>query len=237
LASKKENKFIRKQLKTVQKSLENQIKKAVPEFAEAESAFRQASVPINQMQIGRELYESLVPPLAQGTSLERITPSSFARAASNLDELARQSTGAPRGVRAASMMTPEQMQTIEATRQAIARREQAAALGMARGSPTAQNLATENILRRTLGPIGFPETMMEQKIIPFLSGPAAVYGKGLQALGVEKRVQEELARQMVSPSAAAEAAQKIRALGQPTRGLLDYIAPALPSIGLGMYNP
>lgn len=237
LASKKENKFIRKQLRTVQKSLENQIKKAVPEFGQAEAAFRQASVPINQMQIGEKLYKSLVPSLAQGTDLNQITAREFAKAASNLDEIARQATGAPRGSRASSVMTPEQMQTIEATRQALARREQARMLGAPTGSPTAQNLATENILRRTLGPVGFPQTMTEQTILPSLAGPAAMFGKGLQALGVERRVQEELAKQMMSPAAAAAAAQRIPALGQPTRGLLDYITPALPSIGLGMYNP
>jgi hypothetical protein len=136
-------------------------------------------------------------------------------------------------------MTPAQMNTIEATRQALARREQARILGAAPGSPTAQNLATENILRRTLGPIGFPQTMLDQNILPSLQGAATVYGKGLQALGLEKRVQEELTRQMADPARALAAYNQIAPAqgGRAYEGLLDYITPAFTSGALGAYNP
>jgi len=238
LAATQENKYIRRELKTVQKSLERQIAKTVPEFGQAEKVFKQASVPINQMQIGQQLYESLVPPLAQGTELQRLTPAAFARAAGSLDELARSATKGPRGIRAANVMTPEQMSTIEATRQALARREQARILGAAPGSPTAQNLATENILRRTLGPLGFPQTALEQNILPSLQGAATVYGRGLQALGLERRVQEELTRQMTDPARALAAYNQIAPQGSPVyQGLLDYITPAFTSGALGAYNP
>jgi hypothetical protein len=239
LAATQENKYIRRELRTVQKSLEKQIAKAVPEFGQAEKVFAQASAPVNQMQIGQQLYESLVPPLAQGTELQRLTPAAFARAAGNMDELARSATKGPRGIRAVNVMTPEQMNTIEATRQALARREQARILGAAPGSPTAQNLATENILRRTLGPIGFPQTMLDQNILPSLQGAATVYGKGLQALGLEKRVQEELTRQMTDPARALAAYNQIAPAqgGRTYEGLLDYITPAFTSGALGAYNP
>ena len=239
LAATQENKYIRRELRTVQKSLEKQIAKAVPEFGQAEKVFKQASAPVNQMQIGQQLYENLVPPLAQGTELQRLTPAAFARAAGNIDELARSVTKGPRGIRAANVMTPAQMNTIEATRQALARREQARILGAAPGSPTAQNLATENILRRTIGPIGFPQTMLDQNILPSLQGAATVYGKGLQALGLEKRVQEELTRQMTDPARALAAYNQIAPAqgGRTYEGLLDYITPAFTSGALGAYNP
>ena len=239
LAATQENKYISRELRTVQKSLEKQIAKAVPEFGQAEKVFAQASAPVNQMQIGQQLYESLVPPLAQGTQLQRLTPDAFARTVGNLDEIARAARKGPRGIRAANVMTPEQMNTIEATRQALARREQARILGAPRGSPTAQNLATENILRRTLGPIGFPQTMLDQNILPSLQGAATVYGKGLQALGLEKRVQEELTRQMADPARALAAYNQIAPAqgGRAYEGLLDYITPAFTSGALGAYNP
>jgi hypothetical protein len=237
LAATQENKYIRRELGTVQKSLERQIAKAVPEFGQAEKVFAQASTPVNQMQIGQQLYESLVPPLAQGTELQRLTPAAFARTVGNLDEIARAARKGPRGIRAANVMTPEQMNTIEATRQALARREQARILGAAPGSPTAQNLATENILRRTLGPIGFPQTMLDQNILPSLQGAATVYGKGLQALGLEKRVQEELTRQMTDPARALAAYNQIAPAQGGRVGLLDYITPAFTSGALGAYNP
>jgi len=237
LAATQENKYIRRELGTVQKSLERQIAKAVPEFGQAEKVFAQASTPVNQMQIGQQLYESLVPPLAQGTELQRLTPAAFARTVGNLDEIARAARKGPRGIRAANVMTPAQMNTIEATRQALARREQARILGAAPGSPTAQNLATENILRRTLGPIGFPQTAVEQNILPSLQGAATVYGKGLQALGLEKRVQEELTRQMTDPARALAAYNQIAPAQGGRVGLLDYITPAFTSGALGAYNP
>lgn len=77
------------------------------------NAYQQKSIPINRMQIGRELLDSGSAGIREGgTGLPRLTPGTFARA-SDLDTIAQRATGFNKA-RAADILTPDDIKSIGA---------------------------------------------------------------------------------------------------------------------------
>lgn len=180
-------------------ALLNWIEQRIPEYAEGRMAFAAGSRPINQMEIGQRLYDSLAPALtdAESVTLARSTPQQFARALRNGDATAVSATEFP----AATMegvMEPGQMQTINAVRDYFARRAAAGELSAARGSDTAQNLAGLNVLRSIAGPLGLPEGFLASTLSQTLARPLS-----LIAAPAEAAVQRRLAEVLLNPQTAS----------------------------------
>lgn len=92
------NETIVRQLSIIKKALEQDIGRAVPEFREANTLFRELSQPINRAQIAQELEKKLTAPLSgSDDSVLAQRAGSFANALSDEQRLIAQSTGFKRG--------------------------------------------------------------------------------------------------------------------------------------------
>lgn len=142
-------------------SLNGWITKNVPELKAADAAFADLSKPINQMQVGQQLSNKLIPALADFGAVPRLNANAYAGAVRNGDQLAANATGW-KGSTLANTLSPEQMTTINQVGEQLARRATATDLGRAPGSNTAQNLVSQNVMRQFLGPLGLPQSMAER---------------------------------------------------------------------------
>jgi len=118
---------------------------AIPEYGQARKTFQDMSKPINQMQVGQELLGKMQGPLADHGALASETGAMYARALNDASgNLVKNSTG---GIRQTleSVMSPDQMMTLNNVAQDLARKSNAQNLGRGPGSNTFQNFAMDNI--------------------------------------------------------------------------------------------
>lgn len=187
----------------------------LPEYGVARKEFERLSKPINQMQIGRALLDKLRPALAEFGANSRETASTFGRAVKDADAVAAKATGFARA-KAADVLEPSQMQTIENVAKDLARKANADDMARANGSNTARNLATQNILRQIFGPVGLPEAWSEAALLQTVMKPLNLVYSGVG----EPRIGEALARGLLQPE---EAARLMTVRGAtPRLGLLNY---------------
>lgn len=135
--------------------------KNLPGLRDADQTYAAASNYINQMDIGRALSNKLKPALTDFGNNTRLNANSYAGALRNGDQLAANATGMNNAT-LGSVLSPDQMTTINQIGQQLARRANADELGRAVGSNTGQNLLSQNVLRQMLGPLGLPESMAER---------------------------------------------------------------------------
>lgn len=135
-----------------------------PDFSPAYSAARQnyatASRPINQMEVGQQLLNTLQPALGQFGADTRVNAASYAKALRDADTTAAKATGFP-GARLSNIMEPQQISILNDIGKELGNTARAQELGMAKGSPTAQNLISQDIMRQALGPFGLPQSWAE----------------------------------------------------------------------------
>lgn len=197
LLANPENKFAAKQLLIVKRSLEHQLKKVAPEFAQAERAFAQGSRPINQMDVGRGLLEKLSPALDDFAETGGLRGAMYAGALRNGERFVESATGRARPI--ASILDPAQMETVEGVGRALAGRTSAQNLARPAGTNTIQNLAGQDLLRQIAGPTGMPKGFVEAAVMPTLMRPANFL---LQAQ--EPKILELLSKSITDPNLAAK---------------------------------
>lgn len=198
LLGKQENAFVKRELTTIKKSLTNQLAKAAPEFKQAERTFAQMSQPINQMQVGGLLSNKLSPALddfAQGGGLNA---NAFAGALRDTKQLVKSATGL-KNKDIGDVLTPEQMATINNVGTTLARRSNANNLARPTGTNTAQNLASDNLMRQIAGPLGLPGSFMEAKVWPTVLRP---FNAALR--GQEPAINQKMAEAIINPQLAAQ---------------------------------
>lgn len=198
LLGKQENAFVKRELTTIKKSLTNQLSKAAPEFKQAERTFAQMSQPINQMQVGGLLSNKLSPALddfAQGGGLNA---NAFASALRDTKQLVKNATGL-KNKDISDVLTPEQLATINNVGTTLARRSNANNLARPTGTNTAQNLASENLMRQISGPLGLPNSFMDAKVWPTVLRP---FNAALR--GQEPAINQKMAEAVTNPQLAAQ---------------------------------
>ncbi len=209
------------------------LEKQIPEYATARQTYAQMSQPINQMQIGQALRDKLVPALndfgGAGSTANGLRPANFAQAMRDGDALAARVLD--RGsARMADVMSPQQMATLNKVGETVARKSASENLGRAIGSNTGQNLASQNVLRQFLGPLGLPESTIqraaESTLLQTVLRPVQFVGK----LG-EERALKRLAQAALDPKVAEE----LLRIGVPPQqlGILRYQALAAPAAASG----
>ena len=192
-----ENAFVKGQLTTIKKSLVNQISKAAPEYRMAERAFAQGSQPINQMQVGGLLGKKLSPALDDFYQGGGLNANSYASALRDSKNLVKQATGLKnKGL--ADVLTTDQMATVNNVGETLAKRANANNLARPSGTNTAQNLASENLMRQISGPLGIPSSFMEARVWPTLLRP---FNAALR--GQDPAINQKMAQAMVDPQLAA----------------------------------
>lgn len=185
--------------------LQGWITRNVPQLRAADQAFAAGSVPINRMQIGQELSNRLQPALSDFGNNTRLNANSYATAVRNGDQLAANATGNARATLAGTL-SPEQNTTIRQVGEQLGRRANADELGRAVGSNTGQNLASQNVLRQFLGPLGLPQGMGERAAQSTL-GQSILRPLQWAAQTGEPRILQQLANASLNPQDAARLLQ------------------------------
>lgn len=185
--------------KTNRNKLVNWIERVNPDQAKADRAFSRLSRPIDQMKVGDYILSKYASELSQASGVGE-TPTAFMQAVKGApDVTAERATGFKKSLE--QILNPKQMKAIEGVAQDLVRKNRAERLGLAAGSPTAQNLSSQNLLRRTLGPIGFPEGFAEETLMPTLMAPARAAQFAYNAMA-EPQLQGLLGQAMLDPDLA-----------------------------------
>lgn len=223
-------------LRATQQKLLNVMEKLSPTYGEARATYAEMSKPINQLDVGQELYNRLFSATSD-LGAERMTPNAFANALRNADATAARATGFP-SAKMADVMSPEQMQVINNVAKEIGSRARADDLLRSVGSNTMQNMTSQNALRAALGPTGLPETVLDKFASSALGQLVASPARAIGAIsGAEKRATDILANALLDPQAAAALLQRVEQpslvnRAMPTVNRLLGYAP-LPAIAYG----
>lgn len=199
-----------------------------PAYKVARETYRDLSRPINQMEVGQQLVDTLRPALGQFGADTRVNAASYAKAVRDADATAKKATGFS-GARLENIMEPEQLATINNVAKELGNAARAQELGMAKGSTTAQNLISQDILRQTLGPLGLPQSWAESVLPQTLMRPMQFAYKM-----PEQKVMGLLGEAMLDPDKAKQLLAKARhspALARQLEALLPYTA-APGAVGL-----
>lgn len=176
------------------------LEQASPKFMEARETFKQMSRPINQMNVAQQLRNTALPALTDFSegSLARVNANSYANALRNADATARKATGL-KGATMDSVMDPAQMAQINGIGQDMARYASAQELARVPGSPTAQYLGAQNVVRQFLGPLGIPQSAADSMVGRLASGLM-----GLPFKVTQSQTEQLLARALTDPKIAAK---------------------------------
>jgi hypothetical protein len=210
-------------LKETQNQLRAFLDVASPAYGEARRTFQSMSRPVNQMAIGEELAAKALPPLdvLSNGSMARVNANSYANALRNADATASKATGL-RSAKMADVLEPAQMQAVTGVGQDMARYAAAQDLARVPGSPTAQYLGAQNVLRQFMGPLGLPETAADSML-----GRVAAGVMGMPFKLTQSQTEQLLGRALTDPATAA----KIMAAKDP-KTIAQILQPYMAQIAI-----
>lgn len=190
------------------------LESKIPEYGTARQTYADMSKPINQMDIGQELYNRFVPAIAdQGGVPFKTGADAFSRALlRNGDQLASNVTGM-KGATLAGIMEPDQLALLQGVSKDAGSIAASMAAGRGAGSDTVQKIAMSNIAQ-------------EAGIPTWVGNVASVPGGWAKRLGdllygnADDQVRQKLAYLMTNPK---EAAQAMNAAGVAPSRLSDLL--------------
>lgn len=169
-----------------------------PSYREARDTYKQMSGPINEMELAGDLRSKFVPALndVTGTTPTKVYADGMA------GEVRRRSGDLAK-------LSPEFQSQVSALTSDLQRKAAAEALGKPSGSPTAQYLTTQNLMRQALGPLGLPESMADKAAGMLMGTPGVGSVMGAVMKGPEQRVQQEVGNLLLNPSDYAAASRRL----------------------------
>ncbi len=173
-----------------------------PDYKAARATYAADSKPITRMEIGRYMYDKLIPALTD-LGAGKQNASSFAKALKEGDKMAQRATGFP-GAKLADILTTDELNTLIRVGQDVGSETGAAERAAVKGSPTAQYLAGQNAMRQVAGPLGMPKSFAESVVANTLANRWV----SLAAKPVEEKIQQRLAQFLTDPQTAAAAAAR-----------------------------
>lgn len=179
---------------------------ANPAFKDARTAYAATSKPLNAMDVGQRLLDKTTGAMRDLGGNQKLQANAFARALNDEQTLVRQATGFKGAKGLGDVLTPQQMGELNALRGELELVANLAQAANGPGSQTAKSLASQNLLRQTLGPTGMPQSWAESTLLESLLRPVQF---GMKA--AEPRIQTRLAEILLDPAQA--------------RGALDAAAP------------
>jgi hypothetical protein len=196
-------------------------------FKTARTTFAEKSTPINTMDVASALMDKLQPALARYGANTREQAAAYANALKAAEETVKKSTGIDKPM--SELIDKKATELLENIAKDLGRKAKAEDMGRAVGSNTAQNLAAQNLLRRTLGPAGLPQSWSENSMLHAFLSP---YTGVAKLAGSEQRVMDRLLQASLDPT---DAAGLLGMAAKPSRaGLLGrQIEPALPALAAG----
>lgn len=215
-------------VKTLRGNLINWMEGQNEAFKGARTTFAKESVPINTMDVAQSLMEKMQPALARYGANTKEQASAYAQALEAAKETVKKQTGIDKPID--SVIDSKAKDILENIAKDMARKVKAEDMGRAVGSNTAQNLAAQNLLRRTLGPTGLPQNWSESSMLQAFLSP---YTGVAKLAGSEQRVMDRLLQAALDPQDAAGllsvAVKKPSGLGLLGKNL----EPALPALATG----
>jgi hypothetical protein len=199
----------------------------IPEYGQARRTFAEMSQPINQQDIGQELYNRFVPALADSTAVPfKSRADALAQALRSGDQLAQNVTGMSSATLEGSL-SPEALNTVRGVVSDAAMRAQAQNAGRGVGSDTVQKMSMSNLINES----GLPS---------WIGSVARVPGGYLKAAGnfmygqSDDAMKNILAETLRDPARAAAA---LKDAGVPPSKIAEFLrigsqgsAFALPGI-------
>jgi hypothetical protein len=222
-------------IRAAQKDLVSLMEQISPEYKNARGVYAQMSQPINQMDIAGTLARK---GFSNGSDLSgnpTINRNALMGAMKDEPALIRQATGRPVANALSDVMSPEQMNMLNALRSEVDRAGAVATAGNGPGSATAQRLASQNILRQVITPGGtsasptFAQRAGQAVVDNTLAN--TVVGKATNWLysGIaEPKIQNALAKAVLQPeeAKAALAAAQQQGIQLPNNLLTRLIGQA-----------
>lgn len=203
-------------LMDTQRKLVGFLQDSSPAYGEAMNTFREMSRPINQMDVAQTLRDKAIPALddLSNGSLARVNANNYANALRNADATAAKATGM-RGAKMENVLDADQLRAVQGIGEDMARYASAQELAKVPGSPTAQYLGAQNIIRQFLGPLGLPQSAADSMVGRITSGALSLPFNFTQS-----QTEQLLARALTDPKVAA----KILA-AKDTKTIADLLRP------------
>lgn len=170
------------------------MESANPVFKQARTTHAAMSKPINQMEVGNHLLEKVQPALADFGALGQESGAQYARALRNADQTVRTATQFKGNKTLADVMTPQQMSTLTAIAEDLARKSNAQNLGRGVGSDTFQKLSMNNLAQQS----GMPRLAGALMEFPGISRATRWLYQG-----ADEQAQNMLADSLLDPKIAA----------------------------------
>lgn len=198
-----------------------------PSYREARDTYKQFSRPIDEMQMAAGLRDKLIPAIEAGVEAPKsLNANSFAA------EVRRRSEDLAR-------TSPEFQGKVGDLVGDLQRRAAAESLGKPTGSPTAQYLTTQNLMRQVAGPLGMAEGFADKAAQTLMATPMVGSALSWASKGAEARVQQALAEMLMNPKTAAQAIDIIKKnpgiLGRSLDAALPYATTGMPLLATGMF--
>lgn len=164
-----------------------------PSYREARDTFKNMSGPINEMETAAALRDKLVPAISRDSDAPlSLNPSNFAA------EVRRREADIAK-------LSPEFQGKVGQLSEEMARKVRAEGLGKPTGSPTAQYLTAQNLMRQVAGPMGLPQGFADKAAQTVMATPVVGSALSWATKGAESRVQAQLAEMLMNPKTAAAA--------------------------------
>lgn len=196
-------------LEEAQRRLVGFIEQLSPDYSAARTTYAQMSLPINQMDVAGELLNRGTSATSDLAGNPRLMPNALLSALGDEEALIRRATGRRLGG-LDDVLDPAQASRVRGVGQELDRAAAVARAENGPGSATAQRLASQNVLRQTLGPLGAPESWSESVLLNTLMRPVQFAYNQV----AEPRIQQVLADAILDPSKAALLSQAANAPGR-----------------------
>lgn len=191
-------------VRSLRRQLLSWMEGANPVFKQARTTHAQMSKPINQMEVGNYLLDKVQPALSDFGALGQESGAQYARALRNADQTVRAATQFKGNKTLTDVMTPEQMSTLTAIGEDLARKANAQNLGRGVGSDTFQKLSMNNIAQQS----GMPRLAGGLLEFPGISRATRwIYQ------GADEKAQGLLSDALLNPQQAAELMQRVSEQG------------------------
>lgn len=184
------------------------MEELAPGYRAANENFARMSSQVNSMEVARDLLRRYEPASAQYGNNSREMANAFQRSLSDATNSVRRQTGVDLPLN--RVMNQSDISSLENVARDLARKQFSQEAGKAVGSNTAQNLVSQNMLRRFLGPTGLPEGMVDSTVLNTLLRPVEFAGRL-----ATPRIQNRLAEIALDPELAAQALAAARPYQAP----------------------
>lgn len=195
-------------------------------YQNAREAYAMVSRPVNQSDVAQQLRSKAFPAISEySADIARTKPEQYARALEDSMGTVRRATGL-KSMGLEQVMEPEQLATVRGIGKDMGRYTAVQEAARVPGSPTAQYMAAQNVLRGFLGPLGLPSSALDSQLGKLASGLA-----GLPYRWTEPQLQQMLAKAFTDPREAA----RLMAIGD-TQTVMERLRPYMSQAAVQIGN-